>query len=130
MAPPPARPLKPTRLRRPRDWVSTCPRKAAEADAAPSGSLAGRATRSRSRPHQRCGPYNPPVRRRRSASRRSSPLRVGIDTGGTFTDFHVTGHGVDLIFKVPSTPHDPSAAVLEGLRLLRGGLAARGGGAV
>jgi N-methylhydantoinase A len=41
---------------------------------------------------------------------------VGVDTGGTFTDFvyHVAGRA--RIFKVPSTPDDPSRAIVEGLR--------------
>src|SRR5262245_26383251 len=64
------------------------------------------------------------MRRARSGSSKPRGLRVGIDTGGTFTDFHVIGRGVDLIFKVPSTPRDPAAAVLEGLRRIRAGLAA------
>ncbi|HEX8499251.1 MAG TPA: hydantoinase/oxoprolinase family protein [Pyrinomonadaceae bacterium] len=43
-------------------------------------------------------------------------VRVGVDTGGTFTDFvyHV-GRGA-RVFKVPSTPDDPSRAIAEGLR--------------
>lgn len=40
---------------------------------------------------------------------------VGIDTGGTFTDFWVEGR----VLKVRSTPKDPSLAVLEGLSRLR-----------
>src|SRR5680860_521988 len=46
---------------------------------------------------------------------------VGIDVGGTFTDFiasHVT-HGISIV-KVPSTPEDPSIAVMEGLKRLAG----------
>jgi len=44
-------------------------------------------------------------------------LRIGIDTGGTFTDFVVSAPGRPIQrFKVPSTPDDPSRAVLEGLR--------------
>ena len=44
-------------------------------------------------------------------------LKIGIDVGGTFTDFIVTGHGPDaLIHKVLSTPKDSSIAVLAGLR--------------
>jgi N-methylhydantoinase A len=39
---------------------------------------------------------------------------VGIDTGGTFTDFTVG----ERVAKVRSTPDDPSRAVLEGLELL------------
>ncbi|MGQ0615321.1 MAG: hydantoinase/oxoprolinase family protein [Planctomycetaceae bacterium] len=42
-------------------------------------------------------------------------LRVGIDTGGTFTDF-VASDG--RVVKVPSTPDDPARAVLEGLARL------------
>jgi len=78
--------------------------------------------------------YNAPVRRGRSASKRTLHWRVGIDTGGTFTDFHVTGPGIDFIFKLPSTPHDPAAALTEGLRRIQAILAAgprhpSGGGA-
>jgi N-methylhydantoinase A len=44
-------------------------------------------------------------------------LKIGIDVGGTFTDFIVAGHGPEaLIHKVLSTPEDPSIAVLTGLR--------------
>jgi len=39
---------------------------------------------------------------------------VGIDTGGTFTDFSVEGR----VHKVRSTPDDPSRAVLDGLAAL------------
>ncbi len=43
-------------------------------------------------------------------------IRVGIDTGGTFTDF-VYQSGRELrIFKVASTPDDPSRAITDGLR--------------
>src|SRR5260221_12323352 len=43
-------------------------------------------------------------------------IRVGIDTGGTFTDF-VYQAGRDLrVFKIASTPDDPSRAIAEGLR--------------
>ena len=42
-------------------------------------------------------------------------IRVGIDTGGTFTDF-VVARGTRLTsFKVSSTPHNPAQAILEGL---------------
>ncbi len=44
-------------------------------------------------------------------------LKIGVDVGGTFTDFIVAGHGPDaLIHKVLSTPKDPSIAVLAGLQ--------------
>jgi N-methylhydantoinase A len=45
------------------------------------------------------------------------PLRIGIDIGGTFTDFVVfhTETGELESFKLLSTPEDPSQAVLQGL---------------
>src|SRR4051794_19805945 len=43
-------------------------------------------------------------------------VRVGVDTGGTFTDFVCHAAGCTWIFKVPSTPDDPSRAIVEGLR--------------
>ncbi|HEY7677638.1 MAG TPA: hydantoinase/oxoprolinase family protein [Candidatus Methylomirabilis sp.] len=44
--------------------------------------------------------------------------RVGIDIGGTFTDFYVVdGERVET-FKRSSTPDDPARAALEGLRAL------------
>jgi len=45
--------------------------------------------------------------------------RIGIDVGGTFTDFLVVSDdGISRLHKVPSTPDDPSRAVLSGLREL------------
>ncbi|VTU42831.1 hydantoinase/oxoprolinase family protein [Variovorax sp. RA8] len=43
--------------------------------------------------------------------------RLGIDIGGTFTDFSLMNEstGQTLIAKVPSTPSHPSKAVLQGL---------------
>jgi N-methylhydantoinase A len=50
--------------------------------------------------------------------------KVGIDVGGTFTDFVVTRDGADAgIHKILSTPADPSIAVVEGLAAIA---AARG----
>ena len=43
-------------------------------------------------------------------------VRVGVDTGGTFTDFVCHAGGRARVFKVPSTPDDPSRAIAEGLR--------------
>jgi N-methylhydantoinase A len=43
-------------------------------------------------------------------------VRVGVDTGGTFTDFVFHAGGRAKIFKVASTPDDPSRAIVEGLR--------------
>lgn len=43
-------------------------------------------------------------------------LKIGIDVGGTFTDFVVTREGAEpAIFKTLSTPSDPSIAVVNGL---------------
>lgn len=48
-------------------------------------------------------------------------LRLGVDTGGTFTDF-VCLRGRRLeVYKCPSTPQDPSQAILDGIDLLSGG---------
>lgn len=47
-------------------------------------------------------------------------LRLGVDTGGTFTDF-VLLEGVALrVHKVSSTPDDPSRAILQGVGDLLG----------
>ena len=45
-------------------------------------------------------------------------VRIGVDVGGTFTDFTIAGaaSGENLYFKVPSTPSDPSVAIIDGLR--------------
>ncbi len=42
-------------------------------------------------------------------------VRVGVDTGGTFTDVVVATPDGLRAFKVPSTPDDPSRAILRGL---------------
>ena len=48
---------------------------------------------------------------------RSPPLRVAIDTGGTFTDcVWVDASGALRMLKVFSTPADPSQAIVETLR--------------
>lgn len=44
-------------------------------------------------------------------------LKIGIDVGGTFTDFLVTDEGMEpKIIKVLSTPKDPSIGLINGLR--------------
>jgi N-methylhydantoinase A len=46
-------------------------------------------------------------------------FKVGIDVGGTFTDFFLTSEGRDpVIHKVLSTPADPSIGVTQGLEEL------------
>jgi N-methylhydantoinase A/oxoprolinase/acetone carboxylase beta subunit len=43
-------------------------------------------------------------------------VRIGVDTGGTFTDFFIEKDGTVQIKKIPSTPDNPSIAILEGVR--------------
>ena len=43
------------------------------------------------------------------------PIRIGVDTGGTFTDFVFERDGRLNLFKLPSTPSDPSLAIQQGL---------------
>ena len=45
-----------------------------------------------------------------------STVRVGVDTGGTFTDFVFEANGRLEVFKVASTPSDASIAIAEGLK--------------
>ena len=45
----------------------------------------------------------------------SVSVRAGVDTGGTFTDFVFVAGGELRIFKLASTPDDPSRAITEGL---------------
>lgn len=45
-------------------------------------------------------------------------MRVGVDTGGTFTDLVAEVEGGIRVSKVASTPDDPGWAVMEGLRAL------------
>ncbi|HKP81887.1 MAG TPA: hydantoinase/oxoprolinase family protein [Pyrinomonadaceae bacterium] len=42
-------------------------------------------------------------------------IRIGVDTGGTFTDFVFERDGRFNLFKLPSTPADPSLAIQQGL---------------
>lgn len=53
------------------------------------------------------------------------PVIVGVDIGGTFTDFVVVRGGTLTIYKEPSTPADPSEAFLRGLKALGVSLPAR-----
>ena len=46
---------------------------------------------------------------------RGSTFRVGVDTGGTFTDFVVIRGGKIEIFKELSTPHRPDDAIMRGI---------------
>ena len=41
---------------------------------------------------------------------------LGVDTGGTFTDFYlIADDGAVTVSKRPSTPDDPARAILDGL---------------
>ncbi len=51
-----------------------------------------------------------------SKIQRISRVRVGVDTGGTFTDFVFQVNDHLEVFKLPSTPADPSIAISEGLK--------------
>jgi N-methylhydantoinase A len=42
-------------------------------------------------------------------------MRIGIDTGGTFTDFVFFDGETILPLKLPSTPRNPAVSILEGL---------------
>src|ERR1700722_3377482 len=52
--------------------------------------------------------------------RRSQPLRIAIDTGGTFTDCVWRERGRLRMLKVFSTPADPSQAIVEALKKIVG----------
>jgi N-methylhydantoinase A len=55
----------------------------------------------------------------------TSPVRIGVDVGGTFTDFVVAaGNSGNLhALKVPSTPDNPTSGILAGLKdLISSGL--------
>src|SRR5258706_13569699 len=52
----------------------------------------------------------------KTRKKESVRVRAGVDTGGTFTDFvFETASGLG-IFKLASTPDDPSRAITEGLQ--------------
>lgn len=46
--------------------------------------------------------------------------RIGVDVGGTFTDLYFSDDNrrIAVVEKVPSTPHDPSEAVINGIKKL------------
>jgi N-methylhydantoinase A len=63
------------------------------------------------------------VRSRRRAA--APPAWIGVDTGGTFTDFVAWRRGRWVAFKLLSTPQAPERAVLEGLDRLGASRATR-----
>ena len=95
----------------------------------PAARSAARARRGARRPALTCGGgarLRRRARRRRALGRRrgdGSPAggwravsyRIGIDVGGTFTDFLLVGDDVRLVHKTSSTPDDPSRGVVTGL---------------
>src|SRR5258706_5727829 len=62
--------------------------------------------------HESREPVKRPARKPGGSDR---PQAVGVDTGGTFTDFVALRGGRLMAFKLPSTPRAPERAVLEGL---------------
>ncbi len=44
-----------------------------------------------------------------------SAFTIGVDIGGTFTDFVLFDRRVVRIYKIPSTPQNPAQAVVEGI---------------
>ncbi len=58
--------------------------------------------------------------RRFGEVRAGLPIRIGVDVGGTFTDFVLVDEARGLIFtgKRLTTPHDPSQAIITGLQRL------------
>jgi N-methylhydantoinase A len=50
-------------------------------------------------------------------------VKIGVDTGGTFTDFILVDDERLAVYKVLSTPDNPARAVLQGLRYLHPSLA-------
>lgn len=47
-------------------------------------------------------------------------IRIGVDTGGTFTDLVMLGPAGVSVHKVKSTPDDPSRAILTGIEEIAG----------
>lgn len=47
-------------------------------------------------------------------------MLIGVDTGGTFTDFIYKDNGNWRTYKLLSTPHNPAEAVLEGIKRVTG----------
>ena len=69
------------------------------------------------------GPRGPRERTRRGGAAGAKPPRLGIDTGGTFTDFVRLDHRGLVVHKLRTTPDDQSRAILEGIQALSDGAA-------
>ena len=60
--------------------------------------------------------YNP-MEKKEKIDQSGTLFRIGVDVGGTFTDFVLgDGTGGRRVFKVLSTPDDPTDAVFEGMK--------------
>src|ERR1700743_311074 len=48
----------------------------------------------------------------------TKPVQIGVDIGGTFTDLQIfdARHGRIVAHKLPTTPEDPSIALVEGIK--------------
>jgi N-methylhydantoinase A len=56
------------------------------------------------------------MRTRHKAQSSKHKIRIGVDTGGTFTDFVFEKDRKLHLFKLPSTPSDPSQSITDGLK--------------
>lgn len=68
---------------------------------------------------------SPPSPRSRRPASAAATAAIGVDTGGTFTDFVAVRGGRLVTFKIASTPRSPDLAVLEGLARLGADRASR-----
>jgi N-methylhydantoinase A len=52
----------------------------------------------------------------------TKPVRIGVDIGGTFTDLQIfdARNGRIVAHKLPTTPEDPSIALVEGIKTAGG----------
>ena len=78
-------------------------------------------SRGRSGPRKRRAGVVAPA----TGSGQRPPHSVGVDTGGTFTDFVARAGNRIVTFKLPSTPDAPDRAVLAGLERLGAGRTTR-----
>ena len=113
------RPRHPRRARSARRATAAAAATATRAGATPQMVLRGGARRAALAPRRRARATASPScdgrrgrstrPRRRGCAERAMSYRIGIDVGGTFTDFLVLGgDGPRLVHKTSSTPDDPS----------------------